>query len=190
MTPTMDKFSEKINKYIKPTQDDLTKILNRFHTKEIKKGHFLVRRGQASREFVFIEKGCFRVFRESHYNEVTAWFAFDEDFFCELDSFISHQASTFGVQAIEDTTILYITRADIEKLFLEVPIFETFIRKFWEQIISHLIDNIISFQTETAEMRYKKAMKHPKLLQRVPLKYLSSYLGITPTSLSRLRKRK
>ena len=186
----MDRFSENINKYIKPTQDDLTKILLRFQTKEIKKGRFLVRSGQASNEFVFIDKGCLRVFWERDYNEVTGWFAFEDDFFCELSSFIPQQASTFGVQAIEDTTILYITRTEMEKLFLEVPIFETFIRKFWEQIISHLVGNMISFQTETAEKRYEKAMKHPKLLQRVPLKYLSSYLGITPSSLSRLRKRK
>ena len=186
----MDRFSENINKYIKPTQDDLTKILNRFQTKELKKGRFLVRSGQTSNEFVFIDKGCLRVFWERDYNEVTGWFAFEDDFFCELSSFIPQQASTFAVQAIEDTTILYITRTEMEKLFVEVPIFETFIRKFWEQIISHLVGNMISFQTETAEKRYEKAMKHPKLLQRVPLKYLSSYLGITPSSLSRLRKRK
>lgn len=186
----MDRFSDNINKYIKPTQDDLTKILNRFQTKEIKKGRFLVRSGQTSNEFLFIDKGCLRVFWERDYNEVTGWFAFEDDFFCELSSFIPKQASTFGVQAIEDTTILYITRTEMEKLFVEVPIFETFIRKFWEQIISHLVGNMISFQTETAEKRYEKAMKHPKLSQRVPLKYLSSYLGITPSSLSRLRKRK
>jgi CRP-like cAMP-binding protein len=186
----MDRFSENINKYIKPTQDDLTKILLHFQTKEIKKGRFLVGSGQTSNEFIFIEKGCLRVFWERDYNEVTGWFAFEDDFFCELSSFIPQQASTFGVQAIEDTTILYITRTEMEKLFVEVPIFETFIRKFWEQIISHLVGNMISFQTETAEKRYEKAMKHPKLLQRVPLKYLSSYLGITASSLSRLRKRK
>lgn len=185
----MDRFSENIIKYIKPTQDDLTKIFQRFKTKEVKKGRFLVRSGQTSNEFVFIHKGCLRVFWERENHEVTGWFAFEDDFFCELSSFIPGQASTFGVQAIEDTTILYITRTEMENLFLEVPIFETFIRKFWEQIITHLVGNIISFQTETAEKRYEKAMKHPKLLQRVPLKYLSSYLGITPSSLSRLRKR-
>lgn len=186
----MNRFSENINKYIKPTQDDLTKILLRFKTKEIKKGRFLIRSGQTSNEFIFVDKGCLRVFWERDNNEVTGWFAFEDDFFCELSSFIPQQASTFGVQAIEDTTILYITRTEMEELFVEVPIFETFIRKFWEHIISHLVGNMISFQTETAEKRYEKAMKHPKLLQRVPLKYLSSYLGITPSSLSRLRKRK
>lgn len=186
----MDRFIENINKYIQPTHDDLAKILQYFHKKEIKKGRFLVRSGHTSNEFVFIDKGCLRVYWERDYNEVTGWFAFEDDFFCELSSFIPQKASTFGVQAIEDTVIRYITRAEMDKLFLEVPIFETFIRKFWEQIISHLVDNVVSFQTETAEKRYEKAMKHPKLLQRVPLKYLSSYLGITPTSLSRLRKTK
>lgn len=186
----MDNFIEHLNKYVKPTQDDLAKILNRFRPKEMKKGRFLVRSGQTSNEFIFIEKGCLRVFWERDGKEVTGWFAFENDFFCELSSFIPQQASTFGVQAIEDTTIRYITRAEMEKLFVDVPIFETFIRKFWEQIITHLVSNMISFQTETAEKRYEKAMKHPKLLQRVPLKYLSSYLGITPSSLSRLRKHK
>ena len=126
----MDRFSENITKYIKPTQDDLTKILHRFKTKEIKKGRFLVHSGRISGEFVFIVKGCLRVFWERDYNEVTGWFAFEDDFFCELSSFIPQQASTFGVQTIEDTSILYITRTEMEKLFEEVPIFETFIRKF------------------------------------------------------------
>lgn len=186
----MDRITKNIERYINPEQADLTKILQRFQTKEIRKGKFLVRSGQTSNNFVFIHKGCLRVFWKRDYNEVTGWFAFEDDFFCELTSFIPQKPSTFEVQAIEDTTILYITRAEMETLFVEVPIFETFIRKFWEEIISHLVTNMISFQTETAEKRYQKAMQNPTLLQRVPLKYLSSYLGITPSSLSRLRKRK
>ncbi|MDX1905457.1 MAG: cyclic nucleotide-binding domain-containing protein [Bacteroidia bacterium] len=186
----MEKFSESISRYVGLTQDDLARILLRFQPKELKKGRFLLRSGQTSHEFIFIEQGCLRVFREQGSGEVTGWFAFEDDFFCELSSFLSQQPSSFSVQAIEDTTLFYITRPDMEKLFLEVPVFETFIRRFWEQIISHLVGNMISFQTETADKRYEKAIKHPKLLQRVPLKYLSSYLGVTPSSLSRLRKRK
>lgn len=186
----MERFSESIARYVDLTEAELTNILLRFQTKEMKKGRFFLRSGQMSNEFIFIEQGCLRVFREQGTGEVTGWFAFEDDFFCELSSFLSQQPSTFSVQAIEDTTIAYITRSEMERLFLEVPIFETFIRRFWEQVISHLVGNMISFQTETAEKRYEKAMKHPKLLQRVPLKYLSSYLGVTPSSLSRLRKRK
>ncbi|MDX2284942.1 MAG: Crp/Fnr family transcriptional regulator [Bacteroidia bacterium] len=186
----MDSFSEIIRQYIDPTQAELNHILQHFRIREIKKGRFLVRSGQISKDFIFIEKGCLRVFWEKDNSEVTGWFAFEDDFFCELSSFIPQQPSAFGVQAIEDTMILYISQSDMEKLFAETPIFETFIRKFWEQVICHLVANVVSFQTETAELRYEKALKHPKLLQRVPLKYISSYLGITPSSLSRLRRRK
>ncbi len=186
----MERFSHSISQYIDLTEADLANILLRFQTKEMKKGRFLLRSGQTGSEFIFIEKGCLRVFREQGAGEVSGWFAFEDDFFCELSSFLSQQPSTFSVQAIEDTSISYITRPDMEKLFLEVPVFETFIRRFWEQVISHLVSNMVSFQTETAEKRYERALKHPKLLQRVPLKYLSSYLGVTPSSLSRLRKRK
>jgi CRP-like cAMP-binding protein len=139
---------------------------------------------------MFIEKGCLRVFWKREHNDVTGWFAFEDEFFCEISSFIPQQPSTFAVQAIEDTTVYYITRTEMEELFAEVPIFETFIRKLWEQIIMHLITNKTSFQAETAEKRYANASKHPKLMERIPLKYLSSYLGITPSSLSRLRKHK
>ena len=77
----MDRFLENINIYIKPTQEDLTKILHRFQTKEIKKGKFLLRSGQTSNEFMFIAKGCLRVFWERDYDEITGWFAFEDDFF-------------------------------------------------------------------------------------------------------------
>lgn len=186
----MDAFSEQLNKYVKTTTDELTTIRQYFAARTLKKSRFLIRCGQISDEFLFIEKGCLRVFRERDTHEVTGWFAFEDDFFCELSSFIPQKPSVFSVQAIEDTTIWSINRDRIDELFIKVPIFETFIRRFWEQVITHLVDNVVSFQTETAEKRYEKALKHPKLIQRVPLKYLSSYLGITPTSLSRLRKAK
>lgn len=90
----MEKFSRNINKYIKQTKDDLTNILHHFQTKEIKKGRFLVRSGQTSNEFIFIDKGCLRVFWERDNKEVTGWFAFEDDFFCELSSFIPQKSST------------------------------------------------------------------------------------------------
>jgi CRP/FNR family transcriptional regulator, anaerobic regulatory protein len=186
----MDAFSNAVKKYIEPSEHELHKILYRFKMKEIKKGRLLGLGGEAMYEFMFIEKGCLRVFWERDDIEITGWFAFEDEFFCELGNFIPQQPSAFKVQAIEDTTVLYINRNDLNNLFLEVPVFETFIRKFWEHIIAHLVNAIVSYQTETADKRYEKAVRHPKLLQRVPLKYLSSYLGITPSSLSRLRRQK
>ncbi|SDL30455.1 cAMP-binding domain of CRP or a regulatory subunit of cAMP-dependent protein kinases [Catalinimonas alkaloidigena] len=184
----MQRLATSLARYIHPQPDDLEKIVSRFRHKVLKKGRFLIRGGQISQEFLFIETGCLRVFWQQADREVTGWFAFEDEFFCELSSFLPQRPSVYGVQALEDTALLVLSRAEMEQLFREVPVFETFVRKFWEQIITHLVESIISFQTETAEKRYEKALQHPKLIQRVPLKYLSSYLGITPSSLSRLRK--
>jgi CRP-like cAMP-binding protein len=185
-----DALEKAIRKYIDPTQDEMDKILQYFMVKEIPKGKYFSKSGQINNELAFIIKGCFRGYWEREHDEISGWFAFENEFFCDISSFIPQRPSVFGIQAIEDTTILYITHKEMDKLFLEVPIFERFIRKFWEHVIGVLVHSVNSFRTETAEKRYARAMQHPKLLQRVPLKYLSSFLGITPTSLSRLRKRR
>lgn len=186
----MKKIKDHIKKYINPSEQDLESIANEFKIREIKKGRFLLKTGQITDDFIFIENGCLRVFWEREYDEITGWFAFEDEFFCELSSYLPNQPSKFGVQALENTTIYYLEKSQMEKMYKEYPIWQELVRKFWEQVILHLVHNILSFQAETAEKRYERALQHPKLMQRVPLKYLSSYLGITPTSLSRLRKRK
>jgi CRP-like cAMP-binding protein len=186
----MSRIKDHIKKYINPSLEDLEVIVNEFKIREIKKGRFLLKKGQISGDFIFIEKGCLRVFWERECDEITGWFAFEDEFFCELSSYLPNQPSKFGVQALEDTIIYYLEKSQMEQLYNEYPVWQELVRKFWEQVILHLINNVVSFQAETAEKRYERALQHPKLIQRIPLKYLSSYLGITPTSLSRLRKRK
>jgi|GEM_PF-170304 len=186
----MDDLAEHIQKYIAPSEADLQAILNRFKKRTLKKGRHLLKSGQTSQEFMFIGAGCLRVFAENETGEITGWFAFEGEFFCELSSFLSQIPSKFSVQALEDTSLYYLTRADLEQLYRDLPVWQELMRKFWEQIIMHMVAHIVSFQTETAEARYQRALQHPQLMQRVPLKHLASYLGVTPTSLSRLRKRK
>lgn len=185
----MNSLEKGICKYITPTEAELNSITSKFKTKIITKDRLLLRSGQISNEFMFVKQGCLRIFWEKENGkEITNWFVFDNEFFCELNTYIPQKPTYCNVQAIEETTLYYITRDEITLLFKTVPIFETFFRKFWEEIITFMLDGIVSFQSETAEERYRKMMKRPELMQRIPLKYLSSLLGITPTSLSRLRK--
>ncbi|GAB4492048.1 MAG: Crp/Fnr family transcriptional regulator [Saprospiraceae bacterium] len=186
----MKDLAAHIGKYILLNEPDLQAILSRFRQRDLKKGRYLLKSGQTSQDFMFIQTGCLRVFSEGESGEVTGWFAFEGEFFCELSSFLPQTPSKFSVQALEDTALYYLTRADLEQLYCDFPVWQELMRKFWEQIIAHMVGHIVSFQTETAEARYQRALKHPQLMQRVPLKYLASYLGVTPTSLSRLRKRK
>ena len=76
----------------------------------------------------------------------------------------------------------------MELLYKQFPAWQQFGRQIWENAFLKVINGILSYQTMTAEERYLHMMKQSALLQRVPLKQLASYLGITQTSLSRLRK--
>jgi CRP-like cAMP-binding protein len=120
--------------------------------------------------------------------QITGWFAFQNDFFTELNSLKSDKPTQFNIQAIEDSNLLSIDKSKMEKLYKEFPFWRQFARQIWEDAFLKVVNGILSYQTMTAEERYIKLMKQYDLLQRVPLKQLASYLGITQTSLSRLRR--
>ena len=65
---------------------------------------------------------------------------------------------------------------------------ETIMRSFWEDVILNLLQRFTALQKDTAETRYLNLAGQPKYLQRIPQKYLASYIGVTPTSLSRIRR--
>ena len=96
--------------------------------------------------------------------------------------------SRFYIQALEDTVLLTIKSDKMTQLYKEFPAWQQFGRQIWETNFLNLVEGVMGFQTLTAEERYLTAMEASDLLQRVPLKHLASFLGITPTSLSRLRK--
>jgi CRP/FNR family transcriptional regulator, anaerobic regulatory protein len=62
-------------------------------------------------------------------------------------------------------------------------------RKFWEDVILNLIKRFTALQTDSAEKRYLELLKKPDYLATIPQKYLASFIGVTPTSLSRIRKK-
>ena len=76
----------------------------------------------------------------------------------------------------------------MEELYLQFSVWQEFGRRIWETNFLKLIEGLTSFQTMSAEERYLKAMQESNLIQRVSQKHLASFLGITPTSLSRLEK--
>ncbi|MBI3882713.1 MAG: Crp/Fnr family transcriptional regulator [Sphingobacteriales bacterium] len=106
-----------------------------------------------------------------------------------LYSFITQTPSEFAIEAIEDTEVLLISAFDLDNIYLKVPVMERFFRKLFEKGYTYTLKRLNSRQSEPADVRYKKLIDtQPDLLQRIPLIYIASYLGITPESLSRIRK--
>src|SRR5688500_19133597 len=95
----------------------------------------------------------------------------------------------FFVEALDDSLLYRISKTDLEKLYQRQPEYSEFGRKFAEEALTMLMQRTLSLHTKSAEERYAELLQIPDLIQRVPLKYLATYLGITDTSLSRIRKK-
>ena len=188
MSPTYEALRLFLSQYIDISDGLIEEILPYTKKRSVNRGNFLLRQNQRCKEFILITKGCTRLFYVAKEIEYTVWFGFPNNVGSEIQSFISEQPSKFFVEAIEDLEYLSIPRSSHHKLMESVPAWHLFTRKLWEDTIVHIIDRIMAFQHQSATERYLELIKDPDYLQMIPQKYLASYLGITRTSLSRLRK--
>lgn len=177
-----------ITKYVTLSDAELEYITNKFKTKAVKKNNFLLRQGDTCKDLVFVQKGCLRLYYLKDDIEVSVWFAFEQSSAIEIYSFISERPSNYFLQAIENSEVLCLSKTELNKLYRHQPKMQEMMRNFWEDVILNLIDRFTALQTDSAEKRYLDLLKKPAHLETIPQKYLASFIGVTPTSLSRIRK--
>jgi CRP-like cAMP-binding protein len=185
MTADLKKF---ISKYVSLSEDECEDIAATFKRKVVKKNNFLLRQGDTCKDLVFVQKGCLRLYYLKDDIEVSVWFAFEQSSAIEIYSFISENPSNYFLQAIEDSEVLYLPKRALHKLYRQQPKMQEMMRNFWEDVILNLISRFTALQTDSAEKRYLNLLKKPDYLATIPQKYLASFIGVTPTSLSRIRK--
>lgn len=165
-------------------------LLSLFSIKEYKKGDFFLKEGQVCKEVGFIEKGLVRYFFNKEGEELISEFGKEGDFVCNYQSFLDHSPSTRNIQAIEDVTLQEISYDNLQLLYKNIKEGEKFGRLACEQIFVSSLKQITSLYTDPPETRYLKFIEtYPDLQQRIPQYYISSYIGVKPQSLSRIRKR-
>ena len=152
--------------------------------------YYLVKAGDISTELYFIQKGLVRFFYPKDGEEITG-FIFKEGMFASsFDSVLTQSPSQQVLETLEDCDLLVIPYAKLDALCQEVPQINTLVRKVLEQRFVNAQRVLASFILDNPEQRYVKFLaQHADLQQRVPQHIIASYLGITPVSLSRIRKR-
>ena len=184
----MTSLANYLQSQITISEQDLALILSHFQEKTVRQDRFLLQRGQTATAYYFVQSGALRIYFDKEAKQVTGWIALEGEFFTDLSSYKNQSSSRFNIQALEDTILLIIQKSSMEQLLRQFPQWQQLVREVWENAFVRILDGIINFQTMSAEERYLALLAQPALLQKVPLKHLSSFLGITPTSLSRLRK--
>lgn len=165
-------------------------IANKFSSKEIKKNDFLSKEGRVYNEYFFLESGFIRSFAyDTEGNDVTTNFYASGQVVFEVSSFFNRTISKENFQAIIDCEGWFITYEELNHLFHSMHEFRDFGRSVLVKGFSSLKTRMLSMITETAEQRYDTLLKsNPEVFQHAALKHIASYLGITDTSLSRIRK--
>jgi CRP-like cAMP-binding protein len=170
--------------------ENLQPLLDRFYEVKIKKGKHLLKPGNDCNFLAFIQKGSFRVYYyDIKGKEVITWFSFTEMVITDLLGLFTTGKAQFYVEPLEDSILYKITKSELEKLYEAFPVYLEFGRKFAEEALTMLMQRTMSLHTKTAEERYQELLMIPDFMQKIPLKYLASFLGVTDTSLSRIRKK-
>jgi len=180
------------NKWTDLTKEDEAVILSAFEPVSIRKKKDLLVSEQVCHYLYFITHGCMRSYYiDSKGVEQIFQIRMDNSWISDLESFFSQKPSKYNIEALEDSHLLRISHKRLEQLFIEVPKLEKYFRILFQKAYINTLNRLNATMWETAMDRYNEMLKeHPEIFQRIPLIYIASYLGITPESLSRIRRRK
>lgn len=166
--------------------------MSKLQRREIPKKSVFLKVNDIENHISFIESGVVRLYipKEDPDKEITFGFSFKDQFISAYDSFLTRTPSAYQLQALTDTTILSITYDDLQLVYKTTQIGNLIGRLTAERLFlikSKREQNLLNL---TAEERYVNLFKErPELLKIIPLKYISSYIGVTSQALSRIRKR-
>ena len=187
---------EQIKKYIDQiatiSEEDWDFFRSKLQRRTLPKKTIFLKINQIENHISFIESGVVRLFipKENPEKEITFGFSFKDQFVSAYDSFLTQKPSLYQLQTLTETSVLSITYKDLQAVYKTTQIGDLIGRLTAERLFlikSKREQNLLNL---SAEERYLKLFKErPELLKIIPLKYISSYIGVTAQALSRIRKR-
>ena len=169
---------------------DLEKVIGAHQKINISKGDFLLQENEVANEYFIVEKGLIRAFvNDLDHNEITTEFFTENKIVIIPSSLFQKIPSKEIVQAITDCILWKIDYDDFQELFHQLEGLREWGRVWFSYQLFVMKQRSLDRFTESASERYLKLLKEkPQIIQFAPLKQIASYLGITDTSLSRIRK--
>jgi len=182
---------EEIGKRVAMTEDDWNGIAPYFTLSTIKKKETLVTQGLPCDKAFFIQKGLLFSYRtvESGDRQVVQ-FGQERHWIGDLHSFLTGRDALFSLEALEPCELWAISKSDIDRAMSACRAMETYMRLLFQSAYAHTLGYLSEIYSYDAEAKYERLRsQRPQLLQRVPQHLIASYLGILPSSLSRIRNK-
>ncbi|MEM8509647.1 MAG: Crp/Fnr family transcriptional regulator [Bacteroidota bacterium] len=186
----MNTLASEIRRLSNGTASDVKEIFNHLTLTLLEKGDFLLKQGHICNQYFFVESGAVRLYYWKDDKEFTVWLGTEGQIFTELDSYLHQSPALVSIESMEKSLVYRITKEKSDQLALQSVAYNTLLRRTVEEAFASMSRNIISFQSEDAVERYRRVEKEKNWLLKYPLKYISSFIGVTQSSLSRVRAKK
>lgn len=185
-----DLILKNLSRFIQLTEEEKAYFISVLKVKQLKKKQHLVQEGDITRYTYFVNEGCLRSYLiDPRGVEHNIQFAIEDWWTGDMNSFLTQTPARLNIEALEDSSLLCLEKSIQDELFVKVPKFERFFRNLLQGAFVSFQERLLSNLSETAEERYIKFRnKYPVMYTRIPQKHVASFLGITPESLSRVRK--
>jgi len=186
----MQTILSNVAQFLELNENEQEAFKNILKFRQIKKKEHLLTEGEFCNFGVYIKKGCIRHYYLNDGEESTGNFFFEEDWFTNFESFLNGNPSRLNVIAMEDCELYFIYKNDFDQLVTQYPVFNSLLQVMMERAISCLTDKGMAMSLLSPEERYIQLIKDaPKVVERISLKHIASFLGVKPESLSRIRTR-
>ncbi|SEO19224.1 cAMP-binding domain of CRP or a regulatory subunit of cAMP-dependent protein kinases [Flavobacterium sp. CF108] len=181
-----------ISNYTSISDQEKEILKDKLEHKKVSRKEFLLTEFEVCDSYYFVLSGCIRLYKNTdNGNEQILQFGIEKWWISDYNSFETQKPSEYNLQAIEDTEVLILKRADYNYLFTNVPCLNTYFRLMMQKAYSASLKKMEIILCHSAEERYQQfSTSFPGFVQRIPQYMLASFLGFTPQFLSMLRAKK
>jgi len=185
-----DELLEKVYNHPFIADDDLKKIIDTHEKVEFKKGEIILKEGGIANDYMIIESGLMRSYVYDYDgNDVTTNFFINDEIVIEVSSLFQRIPTKEYIETLTDCTCYKVDFDTFQDLFHEIEYFRDWGRAWLSQSLFDFKQRSVSIIKDSATDRYLHLVKSkPQIIQQAPLKHIASFLGVTDTSLSRIRK--
>ncbi len=192
--PTIFAGMEQIRAYFEQTvalsDADWELFRSRLVKQQYPKKTLLLQAGQTENYLSFMEEGIVRLCVPKEFEDHTFAFVFAGEFVSAYDSFLTQSSSSYHIETLATTTLWRISYADLQMIYSKTAVGNVIGRKAAESLFLEKAKRELALLNDSAEQRYLNLFtEQPELILQIPLKYIASYIGITPQALSRIRRR-